>query len=749
MPKRVWWIPLILIAVGAISCTAPRQQVGKRSLFPEYSLTGIQVREMETGTEVSLIGTGPFDYIAYLQNAPPGLILEIQNVKANGKRPPVVVNNPLLDKISILPPAKGSRGVRVVIGMKERVSYSLVPGVSGLVALFSKVAPPKKPGLSAKQSLASKSRPASTRLGEDSSSEPVQLKIKSEPGRTLITVISRSAISRVETFKMDAPARLISDIWGLTLEKAKSLNPGVDSIKRIRLAPFRDRARLVVDLASPPLLYSSYKTGNKLVLAIANSPAAAENTGKAAGSNPGHGVSPSQGTVARVTFDFQEVDLRTIFEMLSGVSGLNIVSDQDVKGKVTLRMVNLPWDYILQVVLQSNSLKSRRVGNVIRVAPAGRFMEEQETAEQIKELRVKTQKELGRKARAQDRRQALVEKKAALELEKFVVKNVPISYLDPDDLATQLEQLKSEKPGASVTASIKTKSILIKDRKKNVDDMLKYISQLDVPTPQVAIEARIVEVNTDLTKDIGIQWGGRFSRRAGTFSIGGGLGVQEAHSTVRESPAFLLPTLPTGAVDVDLSGQNLAVNLPAAVGPGSGGAFNLTIGRLTDPFSLDIRLSLLEANAKVRILSAPRVVTLDNKKAVIRTGTQIPFVIATSSGPVTTFEDVDLVLEVVPHITPQKTVRLEIRLQNDQPLAEVPGIGPIIDQQLLTSEVLVNSGDTIVLGGIRVASDVSELTAVPGLHNIPVLGWLFKNKFNRTQQSEILLFITPRILESD
>jgi type IV pilus assembly protein PilQ len=422
------------------------------------------------------------------------------------------------------------------------------------------------------------------------------------------------------------------------------------------------------------------------------------------------------------------------------------VADQDVKGKVTLRMVNVPWGYVLQVVLRSNKLESQEVGNVIRVAPAGRFEEEQEAAEQLKELKVKTQEELERKAREQERRQALVDKKAALELEEFLVRNVPISYVDPDDLAKQLEQLKSEKPGASVTASVKTKSILIRDRKKNVDEMLKYIALVDVPTPQVAIEARIVEASTDLSKDIGIQWAGRFTRNEGTFSVGGGIGKRPITTPVGKDPAFLLATLPTGATELELSGQNVAVNFPAAVGPGVGGAFGVTFGRVGDPFSLDIRLSLLESDAKVRILSAPRVVTLDNKPAVIRTGTQIPFVIATTSGPVTTFEDVDLVLEVIPHITPQGTVRMELSLQNDQPLAEIPGIGPIIDQQRLKSEVLVNGGDTIVLGGIRVATDVRGLDAVPGLHKIPVLGWLFKNKFSRAQESEILLFITPRIV---
>ena len=577
----------------------------------------------------------------------------------------------------------------------------------------------------------------------------VTLDISQEPGRSIITLRAEADIERYQTIKLEEPPRLIADLLGLPLPREAKTFPGIPGlIKEMSLGPFRDRVRLVMVFDTPKLPpYAVAVKGKELLISV---------LGPTAERPPALPEAPPTKVYVgrRVTLDFVDVEITTLFRLLSEVSGLNIVSGPDVKGRVTIRLVNLPWDRALEIILTANKLEQERVGNVIRVATAKTFKEEREA--KIKEAEAEEARRIEKERRERElaRQLARAERKAALELEELVTKNVFLSYTDAADLAKRLEPLKSDRPGASITPVTKTRSILIKDLKRNVDAMLKLIEQIDIPTPQVLIEARVVEIQTAFLRDLGVQWAFRSAERGGSFSIGGGLGVATAGVDVGRGvaanvPAFLLPSIPPGTT-IPVSGTNVVVNLPATVAPGLGSALGLTIGRISDVFGLDLRISALQADSKLTILSSPKVLTTDNKEAEIRQGAEVPFSIATATGPVTQFENVELALKVKPIITPDGTILLRVELTNDSlgPPSAGPGTPPIINQQRASTDILMMDGETVVIGGILQKGETETITGIPGLMRIPILGWLFKRqtRTNLQPDREVLLFITTRIV---
>ncbi|MBI5577198.1 MAG: type IV pilus secretin PilQ [Deltaproteobacteria bacterium] len=419
-------------------------------------------------------------------------------------------------------------------------------------------------------------------------------------------------------------------------------------------------------------------------------------------------------TGQRISMDFKDADLQNVFRIIAEVSNLNIITSDDVRGKVTLRLVNVPWDQALDLVLQAKSLGLKQEGNVVRIAPLATLRAEEKN-------RLDTQKEVERL-------------KATFEA---ITETIPISYTKAGDLQVQIKDLLSE--GGKLQVDERTNTIVIRDLAKNIAEAKSLIARLDTATPQVLIEARIVEVDTNATKELGVRWGGIYQGTTGKAGVGVS-GIQGADGT-------FLSGLPISNTPNPFETANYAVNLPAAVGQGAGGGIGF--GIFTNNFRLDVSLSALEAAGKGKVISSPKVITIDNKEAVIEQGTQIPYSTVSASGTNTQFVDATLSLKVTPHITPDGSVIMKIEAKNDSQ-GEVGATGqPAINKKKATTNVLVRDGETAVIGGILQITRNESRAAVPWLSKIPIFGYLFRKDANVATNRELLIFITPKIMKQE
>jgi type IV pilus assembly protein PilQ len=426
--------------------------------------------------------------------------------------------------------------------------------------------------------------------------------------------------------------------------------------------------------------------------------------------------SPRKYVGQRISMDFKDADLANVFRIIAEVSNLNIITTDEVKGKVSVRLINVPWDQALDIVLKSKGLGVSQEGNVLRIAPLTTLRSED-------------------KARL-DAKKEVEKLQATLE---GVVETIPVNYGKASDLQTKVKDLLSE--GGKIQIDDRTNMIIVRDLRKNVEDIKSLVTTLDTPTPQVLIEARIVEVDTTFTRELGVQWGG--SWKNGSATQIGITGVQD------DSGAFMPGQPLTNATPFTAATTppNFAVNLPATIGLGAGGG--ISFGILRDNLRLDLSLSALESSGRGKVVSSPKVVTIDNKEAVIEQGTQIPYSTVSASGTNTQFVDATLSLKVTPHITPEGSVIMKLEAKNDSQGATGATGQPAINKKKATTEVLVRDGETAVIGGILQVSRTEDQAAVPWLSKIPVLGYFFKKNTTDSSNRELLIFITPKIMKPE
>jgi type IV pilus assembly protein PilQ len=420
-------------------------------------------------------------------------------------------------------------------------------------------------------------------------------------------------------------------------------------------------------------------------------------------------------TGKRISLDFKDADIHNILRLISEVSKLNIITSDDVSGKITVTMRNVPWDQALDIILKTKKLGKVRHGNIIRVAPLVTLAEEQELAAKAAEAR-KT-------------------------LEPLRVRLIPVNYAVASDVKKQVKDILSER--GTVTVDKRTNVLIVKDVLENLIKAEGLVRSLDAETPQVLIEARIVEANTQFVREVGIQWGGDLSFSAAT---GNPTGLAFPSQINMEGGAD------DSTTNTDFSGTanpgNFAVNLPAAVGAGSGGALGFIFGSAGGSAHLNLRLSALENRGAVKIVSAPKIATLDNHKAKIGQGVSIPISVVSAAGVNTMFVEAKLELEVTPHITQEGSILMEIKVKKNEPDFSRTGArgDPTILKKEAETQVLVRDGDTTVIGGIYTKKTSDTFVGVPVLSRIPVLGWFFRNTKKNDERTELLIFITPRIV---
>ncbi len=408
----------------------------------------------------------------------------------------------------------------------------------------------------------------------------------------------------------------------------------------------------------------------------------------------------------KVSLDFQDQDIMPILRLFAKISGCNIFIHPDVRGKATMDFRDVPWNQALETILKTFSLDSRVEGNIIRVAPHTVFAKESDDKA---------------KAAAAD-----------VQAEALETKIFPISYAEVAVVESSLRSAKILSPRGSVTVDKRTSSLIVKDVPSIFPEIDNLLATLDRPTPQVLIEARIVEVNTSSAQDLGIQWGINYQASNTLASLGGLSGA---------------PQTAPGPI----TGGNYLVDYPAtSAGPLSGSGITFGIIDPSRTVGLDLQLSAIETMGKGKVISNPKILTVDNGQAKILQGKSIPVRKLTTEGTVSTeFKDVTLELVVVPHITPDGSIAMKVDIVKEELDPSIPSVEgvPGTDKKEANTNVIIKNGETVVIGGMYKITTSENESGVPGLMNIPVLGWLFKNKKDDITTAELLIFVTPRIVE--
>lgn len=557
---------------------------------------------------------------------------------------------------------------------------------------------------------------------------------------TKIIFVANGPVGDYNAFRLEAeldkPPRLVVDVWDVgNLYPSNTL--GIDSplISQVRIGQYPDKVRFVLDSAQaefPP--YQLRRENNQLIVALAAAPppVIAEEIPPVV---PAEEVPPLPPAVLEImppaprgpvevppeaiglkrvytgrklSLEFRDGDIHDILRIIAEVSNKNVIAGDDVKGKVTLRMINVPWDQALDIILQANALGKVSVGNIIRIAPAEKLRKEEE--ERLAALRARE------------------------KLEDLATKIIPVSYAKAGELEIQIKPLLTER--GSVMVDKRTNSLIIKDVIRNVKDAMELVKSLDLVTPQVLIEARIVEATSDFIRELGVQWGGRFAADAAHGNPTGLFFPNTIGATGGNTGPAGSPTTP-----------NFAVNLPAAEAGAAGGAISFLFGSLNDTALLDLRLSAMERKGEGKIISSPRIATIDNREATIKQGMAVPYATVSQAGTQVAWMDATLSLTVTPHITADRSVIMKIKAEKNAPdFTRISAGMPSISKKEATTEVLVRDGETTVIGGIFTIDKTEARAGVPFFSKIPFIGWLFRYKKTVDSRTELLVFITPRII---
>ncbi|MBN1238030.1 MAG: type IV pilus secretin PilQ [Gammaproteobacteria bacterium] len=429
-------------------------------------------------------------------------------------------------------------------------------------------------------------------------------------------------------------------------------------------------------------------------------------------------------TGERLTLNFQDIETRAVLQLLADTSGLNIVVSDTVQGSVTLRLQNVPWDQALDILMTTKGLDMRRNGNVMIVAPA---------------------EEIAAREQAQ-----LASQQALQELEPLRSEIIQVNYAKASEMAELIRggganSLLSER--GSVAIDGRTNTLLVYDTASRLEDIRRLVSTLDIPVRQVLIESRIVIVNNDYTRELGVRFGTTLVKENSSDGLVSLTGTSAGSNTIVDSALDNISStgqpFPVAVGPVD---QRYNVNLPVS---NPAGSFALAI--LDSDYLVDLELSALQAEGQGQVISTPRVVTANAQEARIERGVEIPYQESSSSGATTTqFKEAVLSLSVTPQITPDNSIIMDIAVTNDSVGEVVPsatgGFVPSIDTRSVQAQVFVGDGETVVLGGIYETESRDTVNKVPVLGDIPGLGYLFRNRSNINNNAELLIFVTPRIL---
>ncbi|MFH0933434.1 MAG: type IV pilus secretin PilQ [Nitrospirota bacterium] len=659
-------------------------------------ITGIDLQDYSVTVKVSK----PFSYTMYRPEDPYKVVVELLDVNTGAFSMKIVsdkagiteivpsqIESPLMTRIEILlqtpttvePEYKNNE---LKIRVKEEPPKEVVKAKEEVPEIKEPepVVPEEKPLLKATEI---------TSISFDRSADIVKILIKGNGSMT------------PSVLPLDN--RIVIDIPDVDM-KAQLPATVVSPLKGIRSGKHDNMIRLVLDLKEKTN-FDVTTIGDSLIVALSTTPSVpiaqkSEEEVEAAESMPS---TEGKYLGKKISLDFQDADIVPIFRLLADISGYNIVVSPEVKGKLTMKLINVPWDQALDIILKTFSLGKTVENNIIRIAPHAALARESEEAAKAKESELK-----------------------AVPLE---TKIFHINYADVSNIEKSIKDAKILSSRGSISIDKRTSSLAVNDVAVVFQQIENFLSTLDKATPQVLIEARLVEVSTSDVSNFGIQWG--VAHAAGSKPFQGNVNLGRGAFT----------------------GKNFMVDFPSSgVGAGTGAGFAIGILDTTRTMGLDLQLSALERLEKSKIISTPRIVTTDNEKASLMQGQSIPYPkVDVQSGQISVeYKDVVILIEVTPHITPSGAVTSLIFVKKEDVIRETIIGGnpvPVTSKIEGNTKVLVQTGETIVIGGLLKKTEKENTSGVPGLMNIPILGWLFKTKGNSEETTELLIFITPRILE--
>ncbi len=616
-------------------------------------------------------------------------------------------------------PAKDEPKVEVVLSEVSDVKFERVPATPNTAAKDRVVV-----ALTAVPSYAL-STTAAGRLRLELKS----CKLPENLGRTLDVGAYKGFLKNIGTFFDGTTGVTVvelertNDAQGSVLVDGKNLIWSFDVPKGTQVtAPIAKSTRKTVTVAreivadAGPKIETSIRGGDQPEPKVETTTAGGE-AGFAATINAQQGAGRYTGK--RIDLDLKDADIHNILRLLADVGRVNIVTADDVQGNITIRMRNVPWDQALDVVLQAKGLGMVRSGNLIRVAPLAQLQKE-------RELR-------------------LAAAKQEYELTPLETRLIPVSYAQAEELQARAKDLLS--PRGSLAVDDRTNTMIVRDISGNINYIEELVRTLDTQTPQVLVEARIVEATSRYLRDVGIQWGGdaTFSEATGNPT---GVAFPSRATVAGGNYDNNTPTAGISPFQRQVQTPNFAVNLPAAVGTGQGGALGFSFGAIDNNLNLGLRLSAAETSGLVRIVSSPRILTLDNREARINQGTLIPFSQVSAQGVQTTFQEAKLQLLVRPHVTADGSVAMHVKINRDEPdFNQTSARGdPTILKREAETDLLVMDGHTAVIGGIFTRNTGRNLDQVPFFGDIPILGILFQRRRANDTRNELVIFLTPRIV---
>ncbi len=456
--------------------------------------------------------------------------------------------------------------------------------------------------------------------------------------------------------------------------------------------------------------YLAYQTDDKLTISI--KPLTADEAEKR---NAEHFAYSGE----KLSLNFQDIDVRSVLQLIADFTDLNLVASDTVQGNITLRLQNVPWDQALALVLKTKGLDKRQVGNVLLVAPADEI--------------------------AARERQELESQRQIAELAPLRREVVQVNYAKAADIARLFQSVTSNgastEDRGSIAVDDRTNNIIAYQTQERLDELRRIVAQLDIPVRQVMIEARIVEANVDYDKSLGVRWGGNYGKgNWGVYGKDGAIGLDDGVARLPGTDTVGNFKLEEGLAPVPFVDMGV-------VGSSSG----IGIGFVTDYGILDLQLSAMEKTGNGEVVSQPKVVTSDKETAKILKGSEVPYQEASSSGATSTsFKEAALSLEVTPQITPDNRIIMEVKVTKDEPdfsQAATTGV-PAIRKNEVNAKVLVTDGETIVIGGVFSNTQTKSVDKVPFLGDLPFVGRLFRRDLVQDRKSELLVFITPRIMNN-
>jgi type IV pilus assembly protein PilQ len=734
----------------------------------------IEVAGSGPGSRIVIEGSTPFEYTVFKGSNPIRVIVEMPKAQLGKLAGPIEVRN---GTVNVIRSRQTEYGARVEIGLDQSVDYQVVEEAN---FLFIELA---SPVISAPGEIKAQAAPPAPEKPKEAAADARAMKevAVSEKGDFLeVELKGGEGLADYRYFQLTQPPRLVVDLPKVTNATSKRLiDVGNPLLKDIRLGQYPEKLRLVFTFPGnniPPYQVAKNGEGLKVLLGQAQPKEAAKPVqvaqAAAAPSDkkeaepapvplvaqalpPAKSNGPAKETAAeikvaegdktqltpfkgaKISLDFKDADIHNIFRLIAEVSNLNIITTDEVKGKVTVRLVNVPWDQALDVILTTKNLIKIEEGNVLRITTLDSVRKDREDKQKEEETLLKT-------------------RDTKLKLEEPWRKIIKVNYAKAEDVQKLLLEKKDEgkgflSPQGSVKADKRTNTLIIQDVRNNLEEIEQLIKQLDSATPQVLIEARVVQAQTNFARSLGVQWGGSYNQTTGgkwAYGLTGnnpsaapGWGFSPGGTTSTGT------TVPPSNLSMP---SNWIVNFPASVANTLVGGMGVSFGKLTGSLvNLDLRLQLGETDGQTKVIARPKLATLDNTKAHIKQGELIPYETTSQAGTQVQFIDAVLLLEVTPHVTPDGAIKMIVKITRDARGSFRTQINqvPSVDKREAATEVLVKDGETIVIGGIYESENSETTTGIPWFMKIPVLGWLFKAEDTLSVRRELLIFITPTVIQ--